>query len=139
MADLGGEAEPVEAARREHDRVEAALAALAQTRVDVPAKRLDRERRLEREQLCLPPRGRGADPHPRRDLRRAAERIARIVALEVRADDETRGIGGRHVLRRVHGDVDAPLEQRLLELLDEDAARADLAERLRAVAGRLRS
>ena len=44
------------------------------------------------------------------------------------------GIGRRHVLRRVHRDVDALLEQRLLELLDEDAARADLAERLRAVA-----
>ena len=36
---------------REHDRVEAALAALPQPRVDVAAQRLDDERRLEREQL----------------------------------------------------------------------------------------
>jgi hypothetical protein len=34
----------------------------------------------------------------------------------------------------VNGDVDAMLEQRFLELLHEDAARADLAERLRPVA-----
>ena len=44
------------------------------------------------------------------------------------------GIRRRHVLRGVHGDVDAAVEQRLLELLDEDAARADLAERPRTVA-----
>jgi hypothetical protein len=88
VADLGAEAEAVEAARGEHDRVEPALAALAQARVDVSAQRLDRERRLEREQLRLPPCGRGADAHARPDLGRAAERVARIVALEVCADDE---------------------------------------------------
>src|SRR5262245_42409177 len=46
--DVRGEAEPIETAGGEHDRVEAALAAFAQTRVDVAAKRLDREVRLER-------------------------------------------------------------------------------------------
>jgi hypothetical protein len=34
----------------------------------------------------------------------------------------------------MHGDVDAAVEQRLLELLDEDTAFTDLAERLGAVA-----
>ena len=43
-------------------------------------------------------------------------------------------VGRGHVLRRVHGDVDAALEQRLLELLHEHAAGADLAERPRAIA-----
>src|SRR5207244_295029 len=52
--DLAREPEPVEPARREHDRVEPALAALAEPRVDVPAQRLDRERRLEREELSAP-------------------------------------------------------------------------------------
>ncbi len=42
-ADLGAEAESVEPAGREHDGVEAALAALAQTGVDVPSKRLHGE------------------------------------------------------------------------------------------------
>ena len=39
-----------------------------------------------------------------------------------------------HVLRGMDRNVDAPVEQRLLELLDEDAPLADLAERLRPVA-----
>src|SRR6185503_4588694 len=38
-----------------------------------------------------------------------------------------------HVFSGVDGDVDLPREKRFLDLLDEDAARADLAEGLRAV------
>ena len=63
QADLVREPEPVEAAGREHDRVEPALARLAQARVDVAAQRLDRERRLEREQLRAAAHRRGADAH----------------------------------------------------------------------------
>ena len=82
---------------------------------------------------------RGGGPRPSRSasrpqLARAAERVARILARRVRADDEPLRVRRGHVLRRVDGDVDPPLEQRLLELLDEDAARADLAEGLRPVA-----
>ena len=134
MADLAGEAEPVEPAGGEHDRVEPALAALAQPRVDVPAQRLDRQLRLEREQLCAPPHRRGADPHPGPQLGGAAERVAGILARQVRADGETVGVRRGHVLRRVHGGVDPAVEQRLLELLDEDAALTDLAERAAPVA-----
>ena len=49
VADLVAEPEPVEPARCEHDRVEPALPALAQTGVDVAAQRLDREHRIERQ------------------------------------------------------------------------------------------
>src|SRR6185437_14131091 len=66
-------------------------------------------------------------------LRGAAERVARILAPEVRAHDEPVRIGRGQILGGVDGDVDAPVEQRLLELLDEDAAGADLAERTGAV------
>ena len=52
----------------------------------------------------------------------------------VGADREPVGVGRGHVLGRVDGDVDPPLEQRLLELLDEDAAGSDLAEGPRAIA-----
>ena len=128
------EPEPVEAARREHDRVEAALASFPQARVDVAAQRLDRERRIEGEQLRLPPYRSSADPHPGPKLRRAAKRVPGIFTPEKRADRETVGIRGGQVLRGVNRDVDPPVEQRLLELLDEDAARADLAERTRTVA-----
>ena len=80
MADLRAEPEPVEPAGGEDDGVEAALAALAQPGVDVSAERLDRERRLEREQLrAAAHRGR-PDPHPGPDRVRAAERVARILA-----------------------------------------------------------
>ena len=64
MTDLGSEPEPVETAGREHDRIQPALPALAQTRLDVPAQRLDRERRLEREQLRAPANRGCPDPHP---------------------------------------------------------------------------
>ena len=95
QADLAVEPEPVEPAGREHERVEAALAGLAQARVDVAAQRLDRERRLEREQLRAAADRRGADPHPRPELVGADERVARVVALEVRADGEALRVASR--------------------------------------------
>src|SRR5262249_60111367 len=49
QADLALEPEPVETAGGEDDRVEPPLAPLPETRVDVPAQRLDRERGLEGE------------------------------------------------------------------------------------------
>ena len=88
---------------------------------------------LEREELRPAAHGRRPDPHARREPIRAAERVARILALEVGADREAVVVGRSHVLRRVDGNVDATLEQRLLELLDEDAALADLPERPRAI------
>ena len=133
-SDLAVEAEPVEPTGRQHDRVESALASLAEPRVDVSPQGLDRERRLEREQLRAPPHRSRSDPHPGPQLAGAAQGIPRILPLQVRTDRQPLRIGGGHVLRRVHGDVDAPPKQRLLELLDEDPTRADLPERLRPVA-----
>src|SRR5436305_6998175 len=133
VPDFVAEPEPVEPARGEHDRVEPALATLAQARVDVAAQRLDRERRIAREQLRLPPNRSRPDAHARSQLRRAAERVAWVVAREECTDRQPLRIRGGQVLRRVDRDVDPPLEQRLLDLLDEDAARTDLAERARAV------
>ena len=51
-------------------------------------------------------------------------------------DREPRRVRRGHVLRGVDGDVDPPGEQRLLELLDEDAALTDLAERASSGRGR---
>src|SRR5204862_3232512 len=88
MADLAAETEPVEPAGREHHRVEPPLSALAQPRVDVAPKRLDRERWLDREQLCATTDGGRADPHPGTDRFCAAQRIAWVVPLDVGADCE---------------------------------------------------
>ncbi len=90
--------------------------------------------RLEREQLGASTRRGGADAHARLELGGATEGVARIVALEVGAHDEPGGIARGHVLRRVHRNVDPPGEQRLLDLLDEHPALADLAEGALAVA-----
>ena len=72
--------------------------------------------------------------HPGPERGDAAQRVARILSPRVGTDSEAGGVGRRHVLGRVDGDVDASFEQRFLELLHEHATRADLAERLRAVA-----
>jgi hypothetical protein len=134
VADLGVEPEPVEPSRPEHDRVEPSLATLAQARVHVAAQRLDREARLEREELSPPAHGGRTDPHSEPQPLGPAERVPRIAALQVRANGEPARQSRGHVLRRVDRDVDAALEQRFFDLLDEDAARADLAERTPAVA-----
>jgi hypothetical protein len=133
-ADLRCEPEPVEAACRQHDRVEPTFAHLPQAGLDVASERLDAQRRLEREQLRTSPRGGGPDPHLRANRRRPDQRVARIVALEVRADDEPAGVGRRQVLGRVNREVDATLKQRLLDLLHEHSTLADLSERPGAVA-----
>ena len=106
---------------------------LPQARVDVPAQGLDGERRLEGEQLGAAAHGGGADAHSRPDAVRAAEGVPRILARQVRADGQTVRVRRRHVLGGVDGGIDPPGEERLLDLLDEDAALADLPERLRAV------
>ena len=59
------------------------------------AQRLDRERRIEREQLRLPPHRRRSDPHSRPQLGRAAKRVPRVVAAEKRTDRQPVRIGAR--------------------------------------------
>ena len=127
-ADLVGEPEPVEAARREHASgpVRAACAAAsrrcrASVRLasDGSSARSCAFRRWEADPIPIPGRIGGC----------ADERVARVVALEAGADGEPFRIGGRHVLGGVDGHVDAPGQKRLLDLLDEDPSCADLAER----------
>jgi hypothetical protein len=133
VPDLCPELEPVEPAGRENDRVEPSLPAFAQTRVDVAAHGLDRKCRFQGQQLGLPPDRRRAHPHPGTQVRGATERVARVLPLQIRPNRKAFGIGRRHVLRGMHRDVDAAVEQRLLQFLDEDATRSDLAERTRPV------
>ena len=134
VTDLTPEPEPVESTGGKHHRVESALAALPQARVDVPPQRLDRESRLERQELRPPANGGCSDPHPRPKTHGPAERVAGILARRIGPDGKAFGVGRGHVLGRVDGHVDPTREQGFLELLDEDAALADLPERLRPVA-----
>jgi hypothetical protein len=132
-ADLLSDTEPVETGSRQDNRIEAALSHLAKACVHVPAQWFDGQFGLEGEELGLPTHGSRPDSHAGAQRVGAAEGVARIIAGQVGADGEVVRECGRHVLRRVNGEVDATGEERLLDLLDEDAPLADLAERLRPV------
>ncbi len=67
------------------------------------------------------------------------ERIPRILALEHGAHLEAIGQHGRHVFAAVHREVDLAAQERVLDLLDEEALAPDFGERplLQAIARRL--
>ena len=56
------------------------------------------------------------------------EGVARIVALKEASELETAGKEGRHVLGRMHGEIDAARRERLLDLLDEEPLAAQFGE-----------
>ena len=59
------------------------------------------------------------------------QRVARVGALGHRRDTESRGEQRRQVFHRMHREIDPALDERLLQLLDEEALTADLGERRR--------
>ena len=61
------------------------------------------------------------------------QQVGRVDALRHGADHELRRRRRRQVLERVHGELDAPLDERLLDLAHENALRADRAERARLI------
>ena len=74
-----------------------------------------------------------------RGVLEADEGVARILALEDGGDGEALRQDRRHVLHRMHGEVDVAGEQRLLQLLGEQPLAAGLDQRPVGdpVAGRL--
>ena len=105
-----------------------------------PRKRLDRECRARARAA-----GPGAAPRPCRSRIPGRSSVAPQSASrgssrdEVGADGQPGRVGRGHVLRGVDGGVDAPVEQGLLELLDEDAARRRSRRRGYGGRGRRRS
>ena len=67
--DLVRQPQPIETGRLENHRIESTLTALAETRIDIAAQRLDRESRLERQQLRPAASRRRAAPHASSRLR----------------------------------------------------------------------
>ena len=59
----------------------------------------------------------------------ADEDVARILALEARRQHQARGQKRRHVLGRMHRQIDVAAQQRLLDLLGEQALAALLGQR----------
>ena len=130
-----GPAQPLEPGEREHDGVEHALLHLAQARVDVAAHRLGAEIGPGLEDGDRAPQARRA-----RRARPAGSsasfcpvRVTRASRGSSRGGDagerEAGGELGGDVLDRVDGEVRAPVEERLLQLLDEEALAADVLER----------
>ena len=130
-------AEPLEARAGEHDRVERlASSSLREPRVGtLPRSGTISRSGAQREQLRGAPHAAGADA-------RAARQVA-SVAPRARATSASRGSARSgnaasasparsrrgQILRAVHGEVGAAVEQRLLDLLHEQALAADLRER----------
>jgi hypothetical protein len=136
-------AQPFDAGGGEQYRVEVALAQAPDPRRHVAAQRHDREVGTEMREPHAPARGRRADASAdfeRQPLGRAArqragaheQQVRRVDALRHRADHEYLGRGRRQILERVHGELDPPLDERLLDLAHEHALRADRGE-LRAL------
>ena len=123
LPDLVPEPEPVEPARREDDRVQtrarpACAAACRCSRAAARSRATARGRAAGPAGAQTPfrPASPAGAPGP-------AERVPRILPLQVRTDDQPVSVRRGHVLRRMHGDIDPAVEQRLLELLHEDPAR----------------
>ena len=109
----------MQSGQREHERVDLALGELAQPGVDVAPQRhhleVGRSARswAARRTLLVPIRAPGARADQPGG---AAERVARVGAGGNGHQLEALVELGGDILGRVHGDVDAPVEQRALEL-----------------------
>ena len=107
---------------------------LAETGVEVASQRPDVQAWMAPPDLSGAAQARSADHRARRQLVERAETgtdegVARILAAQHRGEREGLRQLHRHVLERVHGEVGAPVEQRHLQLLGEQALAADLVER----------
>jgi len=127
------EAEALEPRRREHGRVAGARIELGEASVDIAAQHDDLEVWPAVADLALPSQARGPDPCPlgqcsQRFMTRRDEGISRIAALERGGDGEAGGQRGGHVLHRMHRDVGAPVQEGVLELLDEESLAAGCRE-----------
>ena len=133
-ADALAQPKALEAGTGENDGIELAAIELGEARIDVTAQAHDLKLRVERTQLTGAAQAGGADA---RALRQGVERIelvrdkgiARILAFADHRDMQARRASDGHVLKGMHGDVRAAVEQRLLQLLDEQSLAADLGQR----------
>ncbi len=134
LRDPIGHAEAREAGGGEHHGVELAGVELRDARGNIAAQHLDLEIGTQREQLALPAHARRADACALRqrvdgDRRACAQGIPRGLARRDRRDRKSVGELGGHVLHAVHREVGRTVDERLLDLLDEQTLAADLRER----------
>ena len=109
----------------EQDRVVVACPQLCEAGIDVAAQVPDRDVGAQSPHLAGASRASRADDRSRLEPRgtrgaRGEEDVSRVLAFRHAGDGQAVGQRRRQVLVTVHRDIDAPREQRLLDLLDED-------------------
>ncbi len=129
-----GEAEPLQAGHRQQRRVDRAALGLAEPRLDVAAQQLDPQVGTQPERLRLAAQRGRAEPRaggrPAIESARAEiERVARVLARQEAGHRHAVGQGGRQVLGRMDGEVDAAVEQGGIDFLGEQTLAAGFGER----------
>src|SRR5690606_36630743 len=144
LGDAAGVAEAAQPGGRQHRGVDLAGVDLAHAGRQIAWRGEQFEVRPQRAALAGAAQVRRADAvagrqRRQRDAAAADQRVARILALGGGRHGQAGGQLGRHVLHAVHREVGLAVEQRLLDLLDEQALAADLGQRAvdDAVAGGL--
>ena len=130
--------EAFETCDREDEAVDHALPEAAQPGIDVAANIHGPQIRADGGDLRGSTRAPGADAGPRRELPEGSalarnQRIARVRAREKRGEHQPGRRNGRKILRRVDRELGPAVEQRLLELLYEDALARRVTEPHRRV------
>ena len=128
------EAQPAQAGHGEEGGLGDPVLELLHPGLHVAAELDHREVRAAVAKLRPPPQAGGADDRAGRKVgERAAvegdEGVAHVLARQVAGDREAVRLERRHVLHRMHGDVDLAGEQRVLDLAREQALAADLRQR----------
>jgi hypothetical protein len=136
----------VQARDREQRAVHDALLELADARLHVPAEVHALQSGELVQELRLAAQRRGADERAVGELGQVVvldgdERVAHVLAREHAGQDGALGKVRGHVLHGVHGDVDATVEERDVQLAREQTLTADVRQRLveNLVAGGLRA
>ena len=132
VGDLIEAPEPRQARAGQDDRVEAALAQAPDARVHVAARLDDLEVRTGAPELRAAARAGGPDARAagkvgERPPRLRDEDVARVFPLGNRREDQSFRQRRGHVLEAVHGEVDAAVEQGLVELAREVSLPGDRA------------
>jgi uroporphyrinogen decarboxylase len=114
-------------------RLNRAVGALRQPRVDIAAQGDDPQVRTAMQQQRLATQRRGADDGALRQLVDAREvardqYVACVFARQERRDGQPGRLRRRHVLHAVDGGVDATLQQGFLDLLNEQSLAAGFGE-----------
>ena len=118
---------------RQHRRIGHPVGKLAQPRFDIAAKGHNRHIRTLGQNLRPAPERRRADDGILWQFGKARalggnKRIARVFAFQNAVDDEPVGQQRRHVLHRMHGQIDAARVQRLFQLECKKPLAADFRQ-----------